>query len=352
MGPIETVRRIRSCGLLLLVLVCGCWSRSGPEVVVYTALDEEFSAPVLEGFTADSGIAARMKTDIESTKTVGLTEAILAEGDRPRCDVFWNNEILNTIRLERAGLLEPFSPDTSAESTHDGAARPETARFDSSNRTWYGFAARARVLLVNTERVPEADRPRSVRDLADPRWRGQIGLAKPLFGTTTTHAACLFAAWGDEQAKAFFEQLKDNQCQILSGNKQVALSVGAGRLAFGLTDTDDALAEIEQRRPVAIVYPDQGPGGLGTLVIPNTVAVIRGGPHPGAARRLAAYLLSPQVEEKLAAGTSGQIPIRSGAAAPARLGLPKQFKTMDVDFSAAADRWDATAAWLREHFVN
>src|SRR2546423_6084223 len=124
----------------------------------------------------------------------------------------------------------------------------------------------------------------------------------PLLGTTATQAACLFAAWGDERAKSYFLRLKANQIQVLGGNKQVAVDVGNGKLAFGLTDTDDALEEIRAGQPVEIVYPDQQPDGLGTLFIPNTLAIVKGCPHPAAARRLVEYLLSPEVEAKLAVG--------------------------------------------------
>ena len=68
---------------------------------------------------------------------------------------------------------------------------------------WYGFAARARVLIVNKNQR----HPKSIRDLTDPQWHDRCGVAKPLFGTTATHAACLFAAWGDADAKAFFETM-------------------------------------------------------------------------------------------------------------------------------------------------
>ena len=85
-----------------------------PEVIVYTALDREFSEPIFEEFTKKTGIAVRAKYDAESTKTVGLTEAILSERARPRCDLFWNNEVINTIRLERAGLLRPYKSPAAA----------------------------------------------------------------------------------------------------------------------------------------------------------------------------------------------------------------------------------------------
>jgi iron(III) transport system substrate-binding protein len=332
--------------LAILAMVClplgGCWSPSGADVVVYTALDSEFSQPIFHDFNQATGIRVLPKFDTESTKTAGLAAAIDAERQRPRCDVFWNNEILHTVLLEKKGLLASYRPPI-AES-YPAACR-------SAAGAWHGFAARARVILVNTKLVPEAKRPRSILDLADPKWRGRIGIAKPLYGTTATQAACLFAAWGDDRAKDYFRRLKANQVQILSGNKQVAMSVGGGRLAFGLTDTDDSLEEIQQASPVTIIYPDQADGGLGTLFIPNTLAIVAGCPHPEAARRLVDYLLSPEVEAKLAAGPSAQIPLNPAVKVKLRVQSPGSVRPMRADFSAAADHWPTAAKFLRDEFT-
>lgn len=329
--------------ILAAALMCGgCWSRSGPEVVVYTALDAEFSQPILDGFQREAGIRVLPKFDVESTKTVGLVNAILAERNRPRADVFWNNEILNTLRLESQGLLEAYlSP----------AGKPFPPMFRSADGTWHGFAARARVLLVNTRLVVDDERPRSIRDLADPKWKGRVGLAKPLFGTTATHAACLFAVWGDDEAKQFFTAVKDNGAHILAGNKRVAEAVAAGQIAWGVTDTDDAIAEVERASPVTIVYPDQADDGLGTLFIPNTVAIIKGCPNPAEARRLVDYLLSPAVEKALAAGPSAQVPLNPEVKAKVRLEATGRFRFMDVDFRAAAAKWDTAAEVMKELFA-
>ncbi len=327
---------------VVLLLSTGCWTNTPNDVVVYTALDSEFSTPIFTDFTAATGITVRAKFDTESTKTVGLVQAILAERDRPRCDVFWNNEILNTLRLRRKGLLEAYVPPV---------AQAYPPMYRSPQGLWHGFAARARVLIVNTDVVPEDRRPQSIGDLADPKWRGQTAIAKPLFGTTATHAACLFAFWGEPEARRFFHRLKANQVQILSGNKQVALSVAAGRTAFGLTDTDDAIIEQEKGMPVAILYPDQGEDQMGTLFIPNTLAIIRGGPHPQAARRLIDYLLAPAVEGKLAAGPSAQIPLNPGVRAQLRVETPRTIRAMQVDFERAAEAWDTAARFLRDEFT-
>jgi iron(III) transport system substrate-binding protein len=340
MGLLSTTWRA-AAGLLMIAGAGLAWGAEG-EVVPYVALDREFSEPILEDFAKASGIAVRSKYDVESTKTVGLTNRLIAEARRPVADLFWNNEILNTLRLRKAGLLVPFDPPNAGQIP---------AAFKGKDKTWYGFAARARILIVNTRLVPEAERPTSILDLADPKWKGKAALAKPLFGTTASHAACLFQAWGDEKARDYFRRMKANEVGILSGNKQVALEVAAGRFAFGMTDTDDAMVMIEQGAPVAIVYPDQGPDGIGTLFIPNTLCVIKGGPNPEQAKALAGALLSPAIEARLAAGPSAQIPLLEGTKAPARIETPRTVKAMDVDFEAAAELWDQVAKFVAEEFA-
>jgi iron(III) transport system substrate-binding protein len=311
-------------------------------VVVYSALDQEFADPILKAYQQRTGVEVRTKYDVESTKTVGLTNLIITEKARPRCDLFWNNEILNTLRLKEMGLLTPFRPSHAGE-------LPEP--FQAKDGTWYGFAARARILIVNTKLVAAADRPKGIQDLLDPRWKGKSGIAKPLFGTTATHAACLFAAWGDDKARQFFRDLKANEVQVLSGNKQVATAAGSGQIAFGLTDTDDAMGELEAGSPVAIVYPDRTPGGIGTLFIPNTLAIIKGAPDRDAAQALADHLLSPEVEAALANGPSAQIPLLKSTEVSARVETPKTVPAMAVDFEAAAKVWDKTAAFLASEFA-
>jgi iron(III) transport system substrate-binding protein len=326
--------------LALVSLLAGCGGRE--EVVVYAALDREFSGPVLEDFEKSSGIRVLPKYDDESTKTVGLTNAIIQESNRPRCDVFWNNEILNTLRLEQKGLLDVY---------HSPAAADYPEMYRSPDGFWHGFAGRARILIVNTDLVKEEERPTSIYDLADPMWKGKIGMARPIAGTTATHTAVLFATLGEEKAQEFFQSLKDNDIRILSGNKQVATACSTGQIAFGLTDTDDAIIEIERANPVTIVYPDREVNQLGTLFIPNTVAILERCPHPEAARKLVDFLLSPAVEEQLALGPSAQIPLNPKVTTEPKVKTPKSVKAMPVDFTAAAKAWDAAAIFIQKKFL-
>ena len=323
-----------------MLWVAGCMPPTDAELTVYTALDQDFSEPILDAFTESTGIQYRAKFDTESTKTVTLFQTLLAERNRPRCDVFWNNEILHTLRLDQENLLTAYFPPVASN---------YPPMYRSAQGTWHGFAARARVLLVNKERVTPAEYPVSILDLTDPKWKGVCGIAKPLFGTTATHAACLFAAWGDERAQTFFADLKEN-ARVMSGNRQVARAVGSGQLKIGWTDTDDAIIELESARPVHVVYPDQQTGGMGTLFIPNTLAIIRNGPHPKAAQQLVDYLLAPQVEARLATGRSAQIPLNPRVNVDLRVETPATIRAMQVDFTDAAKKWDTAAQFLRDLF--
>src|SRR5215475_14385375 len=152
--------------------VAGC--NSAPSrVVLYCAQDREFAESILAEFTARTGLAVAPKYDTEADKSVSLYEELRREKSRPRCDVHWNNEILATIRLRREGLLEPYDSPSAAP-------YPEWTR--APDQTWHAFASRARILLVS-DKVPAAERPKSLLDLTQPRWRGRVAMAKPLFGT-------------------------------------------------------------------------------------------------------------------------------------------------------------------------
>ena len=323
-----------------LLAAAGCAQRDS-RLVVYCAQDREFADSLLADFTRETGLAVAPKFDTEANKSVGLAAELEREAARPRCDVHWNNEILGTIRLARKGVYLPHEPAN---------AKPFPAGSKTPDHTWQAFAARARVLIVNTDRVKDADRPRSHLDLTDPKWRSAVAVAKPFFGTTATHAACLFACAGPEGAKAFFRGLKSNNVNLVAGNKQVAVDVAAGRFAVGLTDSDDALIEVHAGKPVVMIPADEK---LGTLFIPNTLAIVKNGPNPDAAKKFVEYLLRPETEKRLAEGGGFQIPLNPDVTAklPAGLLTPAQTKPMAVDFDRAADYWDDAQRFLRDTFA-
>lgn len=346
------MRTIRSLGVMAVLAAalsagCGGCLRADQKVVVYCAQDQEFAEGLFADFAA-GGLTVSPKFDTEANKSVSLTAELEAEAGRPRCDVHWNNEILGTIRTARKGLYEPY---TSAN------ADPFPAWTKAKDGTWQAFAGRARVLIVNTNLVPETERPKSLLDLTQPQWKGKVGMAKPQFGTTATQAACLFEVLGPDAAKAFYRGLKANDVRLVAGNKQAATGVSEGKFAVGLTDSDDALIELNAGKPVAILFPDRDGHPdyprMGVLYIPNTVAVVKNGPNPVGAKKLVDYLLRAETEARLAEGGGFQIPLNPEVRAklPAALLTPTQVKAMAVDFDKAADLWDEAQAFLRDEFA-
>lgn len=338
-------RRLEVCGLwrwLLLALalaLTGCGRNPG-DVVVYTSRDQLYAEPVLKAFEQETGIRVRAVYDTGATKTVGLTNRLLAEKDHPQADVFWNSEVARTIILKRAGALAPYvSPQ----------AKDIPPRYKDPEGYWTGFGARARVILYNTRLVSPEEAPRSLFDLTQPRWRSRVALGTPVLGTMATHHTALFLHLGDEQARAFFQALAANDVRIVVGNTAVRDAVSSGEVPLGVIDTSDAQEAIADGAPVAIIYPDQD--GLGTLLIPNSVALIAGAPHPENARRFIDYLLRPETERALAWSRSAQMPLHPGVEVPPHVRRADQITTFDVDFEAIAGRMDEVTAYLQALFV-
>lgn len=324
--------------IALLVTAGACSERppTKPEVVVYTSVDQVFSEPVFRRFEADTGVRVRSVFDTEETKSTGILNRLIAERANPQADVFWSGDPVRPFLLVSRGLVEPYTP-TSA------AGIPPA--FKSAQGHWTGSAARARVLLVNRERLAGRPAPRSVRDLADSRWRGQAAIANPLYGTTTMHVAAWFATWGDAEAMRFLDALKANDVRIASSNGEVKRLVSSGEVVFGLTDTDDAFDAVKSGAPVDIVYPDQDADG--TLVMPTSVVLIRGAPHPEASRRLADYLVSPQAE-RMMVDAAAHMPLHADVATPAHVVPVARIRAMNIDYAALAAVMDRIQPQLRK----
>lgn len=310
-------------------------------VVVYVAHDQDYSEPILKKFEEKTGIKVLALYDTEATKTVGLVNRIIAEKDNPQADVFWNNEPIRTIKLQELGLLEPYcSP----------LAEDIPQNFKDKNCYWTGFAARARVIIYNTNLINESEAPKSIYDFIDPKWKGKACIANPLLGSTSTHMAMLFALMGEEKAKEFLNKMKANKVKIVESNSMVRDMVVAGECWFGLTDTDDAFDALIAGKPVKMVYPDQQT--FGTMVFPNTIMLIKNAKHKENAKKLIDFLLSPEVEEELA-NTALQIPLKSSSKIPESIkkyGLEK-IKPINIHWKDVYIYLNKSLIFLKEEFL-
>ena len=298
-----------------------------PPVTIYVSTDRVFSEPVLQEYQRRSGVEVNAVYDTEETKSTGLANRLLAEKERPQADVFWSNEPVRTLVLKSRGVLAPYrSPN--ADGIPPVLVDPEGY--------WTGFSARMRVIAYNTNTVKEDEAPKSVFELADPKWKGQVAIADPRFGSTSFHVAALYALAGDEKMDDFFRRLKANGVRIVDGNSVVRDLVARGEIKAGLTDTDDVNVAIEDGQPVAMVLPDRD--GLGVPVMPNMVSLIANSPNPDGAKQLIDYLLSADVERQLAESEAVQIPLHSGVPGPKNIPAIGSFKPMTLDYAKAASR--------------
>ena len=317
-----------------VVLLASCGRGNDAQfLVVYTSVDEVFARPVAERFQRDTGIEVRLVPDTEETKSTGLLNRLIAEKERPQADVFWSGDPVRAALLKAKGIAAPYRSPEAAELP---------PQFSDPDGYWTGFSTRARVLIYNRNLVQDGQEPRSVLDLADPRFKGRAAMANPLFGTTSMHAAALFAVLGDQKAKEFFDGFLQNGGRILSSNGEVRRRVAMGDFAVGVTDTDDANVARLEGQPIGIIYPDHD--GMGTLLVPNCAVLIANSSRPEVGRRFIDYLLRPETEQALAESEAAQIPLRPGVPTPPGLVRLADVKPMPVDYSSLATLLDGLSS--------
>jgi iron(III) transport system substrate-binding protein len=283
----------------------------------------------------------QVRYDEEASKSLGLANLLIAERDNPRCDVFWNNQTLGTMRLKQQGVLESYKGA--------GYERiPE--RFRDPDGCWTGFAARFRVyLLAGDSELPDATAVAAlISGEADLR---QVAIAQPLFGTTLTHYTVLAAEMGLSELQAWHRSLRKRGIREVRGNSASRDLVAEGVCEVAFTDTDDAFGALDRGRDVRIVPVRTGAGA--TICIPNTVALIRGARHRQAAERLIEFLLSQDVELQLAASSSRQVPL-----GPVETdALPDEVRNLlpavetAVDLNSVASMYGPVLKWLSAEYL-
>ena len=287
--------------LLFFLLRPASTTEHSRRIVVYAAQDQVYAEPILREFEKESGIKVKAVYDSEAVKTVGLANRLLAERGHPQCDVFWGNEEMRTRQLAAQGIFR-------------------------ETNGWAAFGHRSRRIVINTnfvlpselkEPTPSPSQegneiarrtsassppgrgqgwaaPHSLLALTNESWRGKVALAFPQFGTTATQFHALRQLWGEERWLAWCRALAANKHFVVYGNSVVVKFVARGEAWIGLTDSADIADGQREALPIAEL-----PLTEESLLIPNTVAVIRNAPHPANGQKLFEYLQRREVAEKL-----------------------------------------------------
>jgi iron(III) transport system substrate-binding protein len=329
--------------IFLFLFTTSCTATSqNREVVVYTTVDQVYSEPIFKAYEAQSGVKVKPLYDIEATKTTGLVNRLIAEKAKPQADVFWSNEFAQTILLKEKNVLAVYKPK-------NGIGLPDTLL--DTDGYWTGFGGRARILLINTERIDSSQIPHSILGLTSGTTpTNQVGIALPMFGTTATHAAALYAALGTKDAGDYYRKLVSDGIRVVDGNSVVRDLVVKGELVMGMTDTDDACVAITKGDPVKMVFLDQEDGGLGSLLIPNSTALIQGAPHSEEGKKLLEYLASSETEEALVKTGAIQVaarPIKVANPCP----IPSDVRWMHVDYEKIYEALQPAQDELKEVYI-
>lgn len=333
-------------GIILVLIVIGFliiyrlfWYCGREPLVVYCAHDSIYSEKVLKEFERRTGISVSVRFDTEATKSLGLVELLVREKDHPRCDVFWNNEVLGTLYLQDEGILQPYK----------GAGFERIPpQFKDPDGHWVGFGARLRVYIINTNLLSPVEAAVNKALQGD---LSRVAIAKPLYGTTFTHYTVLWHLWGEDKLKAWHTDWRRRGVREVLGNATVKSLVAEGVCCLGLTDSDDFFVAKDEGKQVAMLPCRLENGSV--ICIPNTVAIVKGSRHLEEAKKLVDYLLGEECEESLANSRSRQVPL--GPVAPERISEEvrelKRWAEAAYPLFALKNARSACLNWLKSEYL-
>lgn len=307
--------------LAVVALTLGSCTKKQPQmrVVLYCSVDEAFAKPIVNELQKRTGLRIDALYDVEAAKTAGLANRIRAEKSRPQGDVFWSSALLQTLMLDREGLLEKYvSPE----------AKDIPAALKAADGAWTGMGLRLHTLGY---RKNLQNPPQKLEDLLQPRFKGKFGISNPQFGTGSDWTAAIGAEHGSQKTLQYFQAMKENQVRVLPGNSVVAERVANGELLAGISDTDDWEIQIKQKGTLKIGLKFAG------LTVPGSVSILKDAPHQEEAKILADALISLETENLLTQTMPGVYSTRQGkdVAKP----LPKDTGSKMGDASGWVTAW-------------
>lgn len=326
--------------VLALLATTACGSGDGKSassedgLVVYSGRNEKLIKPLLEMFTAASGV----KVSVKYGGSAELAAQLLEEGDKTPAAVFLSQDAGALGALQDASLLEAL-PQAELDKVSN--------EFRSKSGSWVGVSGRARVLVYNSDQVKEADLPKSVFDLAGPAYKGKIGLA-PTNASFQSFVTGMRVTQGAAKTKQFLTALKANEPKSYESNVVVVDAVNKGEVSVGLVNhyyLYEKAAEaggLDKLTARNHFFPNGDPGALVNVA---GVGVLKGRGDARSAK-LVDFLLSAPAQKYFAEQTF-EYPLAAGVAANAQLPPLAGIENPDIDLSQL-DTLDATLKLLDE----
>ena len=253
------------------------------EIMVYTGRKAEYSQPLFDLFEKESGI----KVIVKPGKTAALAAMIIREGENTPADVFFAQDSSNLGALSTSHALLTLPKDTLDQ---------VDARYRGPKGDWVGTSGRARVLVYNKKLVKAEELPKSILELAEPKWKGKLGWA-PKNGSFQSHVTAMIKVLGAEKTAAWVKALKANEIQDFPKNTPIVKAVAEGKIAAGLVN-HYYLYKVRKDMKEAVDAENHffADGDAGMFINVSGVAIMKKSKKQAAALKLVNFLLSKQAQ--------------------------------------------------------
>ncbi|MEZ5812659.1 MAG: Fe(3+) ABC transporter substrate-binding protein [Rhizobiaceae bacterium] len=275
------------------------------EVNIYSYRQPQLIAPLLDAFTAETGIATNVLF-----LDKGLVERVKAEGENSPVD------IILTVDIGRLSQAKDEGVTQTVENEAINGSIPEA--FRDPDGQWFGLTTRGRVVYASKERVDQDTI--TYEELADPKWKGRICTRSGQHVYNLALFASMIAHHGKAETEKWLEGLKANLAHKPSGNDRAqAQSIFAGECDIGLGNTyyvglmmtnDKEPEQKDWANAIKILFPNAG--DRGTHVNISGMALAKYAPNKDAALRLMEFLASAKAQE-IYAEQVFEYPVKPGA---------------------------------------
>jgi iron(III) transport system substrate-binding protein len=297
---IDIKRFFASAAAFLIIAVIGGGNALGQEKVLnlYSSRHYQTDEALYANFTKLSGIRINR---IEAGEDP-LIERIKNEGSSSPADVLITVDAGRLWRAEQLGLFAPVT------STILEGRLPANMRVP--NGQWFGFSARARVIVYNKTTVNPAD-VQSYEDLASPKLKGKVCTRSGSHVYNLSLMSALIEHWGELKAEEWARGVVANMARApKGGDTDQILAVAAGECEVALVNTYYYLRLMKSEKPedkktigkVGLVWPNQK--SFGTHMNISGAGVLKNAPHKEAAIRFLEYLASDDAQAYFADGNN------------------------------------------------